>query len=46
MPVPKNDEIEQIQPIFLEKVRNSILEGLYLKNHISKLFETWPRGSS
>ena len=46
MPIPKNDEIEQIKPIFLEKVINIILEGLYLKNHSSKLSETWPRDSS
>ena len=45
MPIPKNDQIEQIEPIFLEKVRNNILEGLYLKNYISKSSETWPRGS-
>ena len=38
MPIPKNDEIEQIQPIFLEKVGNNILEGLYLGNCISDDF--------
>ena len=43
MPILKNDEIE---PLFLEKVGNIILEGLYLENYISKLSETWHRGSS
>ena len=38
MPILKNDKIEQILPIFLEKVRNNILEGLYLENYISDDF--------
>ena len=40
MPILENDENKQIKPIFFEKVGNNILEGLYLKNYISKSSET------